>query len=106
MHEHDPQFLKSAFRLLMVMEDRHLPVPLSIGWRVPYHPHHAPHLHVQVEGPHYRQWFGALTDEVVRSDSIGGDVHVHTWGVLADNTQVSIHLVAVVDPANVAEVAR
>lgn len=95
MHEHDPQYLKSMFRLLMVMEDRALPVPLSIGWRVPYRPDQPPHLHVQVEGCHYRTWYAAMADVVVRSDGTGNDIHIHTWGVLADNPQVSIHMVAV-----------
>lgn len=94
MPQHDaPLFTRSVFRLVMVMEDRHLPIPLRIGW----HPF-PPRLEVQVHGPDYRAWYAALGDDVVvRNETVAEDVHVHAVASLADDPKVNVHLLGVLD---------
>lgn len=105
-HRHDPRYIKALYRLLAVIEDRHLAVPLAIGWRAPYcdqAPRHAsqPHLTLQVGAPHFRQWLDAMDREVLSNQRVGERTHVDAWGVLKDNPRVTLHLVAVLTPTEV-----
>lgn len=94
--QHDPEFIRATFRLLLAMEEQHLGTPLHIGW-VQGHEDLAPRLRVQVEDTDFADWSKALTDVVMETEPVEDHTHVHAHGILLHNEQVGVHLVAVTE---------
>lgn len=97
--EYDALFTSSMHRLLQHMSTHRLSVPLAISWRNLYGA--PPTLHVQIEGSAFKSWLDHIDDAVLSAFDVdeGSARHMHAEGDLLDGRGVRLHVVAVVDHA-------